>query len=60
MVLVKGSLQPYCLELCLVKLVVWLLYFKLNVDRQACQAQIFQADDVREDKNYPLQDFEDR
>lgn len=42
MVLVKASLWPYCLELCLVQLVVWLLYFKLNLDRQACQAQISQ------------------
>lgn len=40
--MVKASLWPYCLELCLVQLVVWLLYFKLNLDRQACQAQISQ------------------
>lgn len=47
MVLVKASLWPSCSELCLVKLVVWLLHFKFNLDRQACQAQISQADDVR-------------
>lgn len=42
---VRG-LGPFCSERCLVRLVVWLLYFKLNLDRQACQAQISQADYV--------------
>ena len=47
MVLCKAGLGPCSSEQCLVRLAVWLLYFKLNLDRQACQAQISQADDVR-------------
>ena len=53
--LAKAGLGLRCLEECLVRLAVRLLYLMLNLDGQACQAETAQADDAREDKNYPLQ-----
>lgn len=54
--LAKAGLGLRCLEECLVRLAVRLLYLMLNLDGQACQAETAQADDAREDKNYPPQD----
>lgn len=45
---------------CLVRSAAWLWRLMLNLDGQACQAETSQADDAREDKNYPPQDSEDR
>lgn len=45
---------------CLVRSAAWLWRLMLNPDGQACQAETSQADDAREDKNYPPRDSEDR
>lgn len=44
----KQALGSTVWSSCLVRLVIWLPYLMLNLDRQACQAGTAQADDVRE------------